>query len=123
MTPRRWQVLGGVAAGLTNAEIAAKLFLSENTVKTHVWMLLRMFHVTNRIRLVALAYEEGWLPVRGEEDDWIIPGELMQVISDVFTALREGRTSQARTLAERHDQLLPRTVGLPTGRSRKWAQP
>lgn len=48
-----------VAAGLSNAEIAAALFLGETTVKTYVSRLLARFGVRDRVGLVIVAYEEG----------------------------------------------------------------
>jgi DNA-binding NarL/FixJ family response regulator len=56
---RELEVLRLVAAGLSNAEIAAALFLGETTVKTYVSRLLARFGVRDRVGLVIVAYEEG----------------------------------------------------------------
>lgn len=54
LTPREADVLALVAAGLSNAEIAARLHLGITTVKTHVANLLAKTGTTNRVRLAVL---------------------------------------------------------------------
>ncbi len=56
---RELDVLKLVADGLSNAEIAAALYLGETTVKTYVSRLLARFGVRDRVGLVIVAYEEG----------------------------------------------------------------
>ena len=56
-TPREWQVGRFAAQGLTNAEIAAALFLSPTTVKTHLGHLFEKLHVTNRVQLAIRVLE------------------------------------------------------------------
>ena len=53
LTRREWDVLRGIAAGKTNAQIAISLFVAEGTVKTHVKHLLRKLGATNRTDAVA----------------------------------------------------------------------
>ncbi|WP_082812890.1 response regulator [Cellulomonas timonensis] len=59
LTTRESEVLRTVAEGMSNAEIAERLFLSEATVKTHVGRILSKLQVRDRVQAVVLAYETG----------------------------------------------------------------
>jgi len=59
LTPREAEVLTEIAAGLSNGEIAAKLFISDTTVKTHVNHLLVKTGMRDRAQLVAYAFRLG----------------------------------------------------------------
>jgi two-component system, NarL family, response regulator LiaR len=59
LTPREIDVLREVSNGLTNAEIAARLYISEETVKTHVASILRKLGLTHRTQAAVMAIRQG----------------------------------------------------------------
>jgi DNA-binding CsgD family transcriptional regulator len=62
LTPRELDILEAMAAGLSNREIAERLFVSENTVKTHAVRLFSKLSARRRTQAVQLAKEAGLIP-------------------------------------------------------------
>ncbi|HEX4778118.1 MAG TPA: response regulator transcription factor [Acidimicrobiia bacterium] len=66
LTEREVEVLGAVARGLSNAELAEQLYMSHATAKTHVSRLLTKLYARDRAQLVVIAYESGLVVPGGE---------------------------------------------------------
>ena len=64
LSPREGEVLQLVAQGATNKEIAESLFISENTVKTHLRSIMEKLHLANRSQAAAYAIKRGLVHYR-----------------------------------------------------------
>ena len=62
ITPRELEILTQIAAGMSNREIAAKLFVSENTVKTHAASVFDKLQAKRRTQAVQIAKSSGLIP-------------------------------------------------------------
>ena len=62
ITPRELEILTQIAAGLSNKEIAERLYVSENTVKTHTASVFEKLNARRRTQAVQLAKQAGLLP-------------------------------------------------------------
>ena len=68
LTPREVEILQLVAEGLSNAEIAAKLYVVEGTVKNHLHNILEKLHLQNRVQAATFAIREGLASVHGSHE-------------------------------------------------------
>ncbi len=66
LSPREGEVLQLISQGATNKEIAESLFISENTVKTHLRNIMEKLHLANRSQAAAYAVKRGLVPHKEE---------------------------------------------------------
>jgi DNA-binding NarL/FixJ family response regulator len=96
LTPREREVMTLVAFGLTNHEIAQRLVVSPATAKTHVSRAMVKLHARDRAKLVALAYETGFVQLRQPESG----SELVQPADrDAHVGLKSSRYGRSMVTA------------------------
>ncbi len=59
-TEHQVDILRHLARGLTIGQVATKMFLSSNTIKTHLYLMYKKLDVANRSECLAVAYENDW---------------------------------------------------------------
>ena len=69
LTDREYEVLAALAKGLSNAEIAASLFVTEATVKTHVGRILEKLELRDRLQAVVFAFQSGIVKPESKDRD------------------------------------------------------
>ena len=69
LSERELEIIALVAEGLTNREIAVRLFLSPNTVKVHLRNIFTKTGVSSRTELSMLAVQEGWVELANQVED------------------------------------------------------
>ena len=69
LTEREREVLVEVACGRSNSEIAARMYLSDATIKTHVGHILAKLGLRDRVQVVVLAYDIGLVQPRPRHKD------------------------------------------------------
>ena len=68
-TDREIEILNLIVLGLSNSQIAAKIFVSTHTVKAHLGNLYKKFHVYNRVQLVIVCVKHGIIDIKNHNND------------------------------------------------------
>ena len=118
ITKRELEILSLIASGLSNREIAEKLFVSENTVKTHSSRLFEKMNAKRRTQAVQIGKESGLIPNRPKSN--VQPVSKSKSTSkvrfpEVLTLVGIAVTSMASGLDFGHGRLDIADVGLWTG--------
>lgn len=95
LTYRQVEILGLIAEGLSSAQICQKLFISNYTLKTHLYKAAKQMGVSERVHMVAKAYQVGILRIPD--------AELMRQADELVQRVREQRLAAVRAdLARQH---------------------
>ncbi len=113
LTERELEITALVTEGLTNREIAARLFLSHNTIKVHLRNIFTKTGVASRTELSMLAVQEGWVAVPGLVEPAATPSTDS---SPLASMLDEGALDQGLELPPKPAPWpLPRWIALALG--------
>jgi DNA-binding CsgD family transcriptional regulator/N-acetylneuraminic acid mutarotase len=86
LSERELEIITLVAEGLTNREVAVRLFLSPNTVKVHLRNIFTKTGVSSRTELSMLAVQEGWVEFENQDEDSEQHAQLMSDTTDSGSA-------------------------------------
>lgn len=99
LTGREIEVLRLAAEGLTDPEIAGKLFISRNTVHSHFNRIMARLQVHTRARAVAIGYERRWLRTGWDPESTAAQVRQVRVLATRWARLR-GASGRDRVLRE-----------------------
>ena len=103
LTDREREVLGLVATGITNREVAQELFISVNTVKVHLRNVYTKLGADSRTEATLIAVREGWVDVGGEQE----------TPSEASTTGADAARADAAQAEAAHESLVPPAPPLP----------
>jgi DNA-binding CsgD family transcriptional regulator/N-acetylneuraminic acid mutarotase len=112
LSERELEITSLVTEGLTNREIAARLFLSHNTVKVHLRNIFTKTGVASRTELSMLAVQEGWVTLQGIPEQLAVPSPDAQ---EAFAPLRAERATAS------DERVPPIPAALPAWPWQRWS--
>lgn len=87
LTKRQKQILDCLSRGLNNRQIAQEMNLKEQTVKSHLWLFFKKIGVDSRLKALAYARANGWMPKSEFEIDRI-SAEMYRIILSIRRAYK-----------------------------------
>ena len=105
LSERELEITSLVTEGLTNREIAARLFLSHNTVKVHLRNIFTKTGVASRTELSMLAVQEGWVSLQGMPEQLVAPPAKAQAVEETIVG---------------DNRVQPMLAALPTWPRQRW---